>query len=67
MPTVASKSALVSPAFTAMAMPCMSSPASSPTMWAPTTTSLASSTISFIRQRSSLPESVCFIGRKSVR
>ena len=37
IPTVLSKCDLVAPAFMAMAMPCIISGESSPTMWAPTT------------------------------
>src|SRR5690606_5408083 len=67
MPTVASKSAFFAPALMAMAMPWMISPASGPTIWAPTTRSVRASTTSFIRMRSSLPDSVARIGRKMVR
>src|SRR6266581_3539832 len=58
MPTVASNCALVSPAFTPIAIPGMISGASPPTMCAPTTRWVAESATSFIRVRSSRPESV---------
>ena len=55
---VESNTALVAPARSATAKPWMISPASAPTMCAPTTRSLASSTTSFIKVRSLLPDSV---------
>ena len=67
MPSVASKIALVAPAFIATAKPWIVSPASAPTMCRPTTRSLASSTTSFIIVRSLLCESVWRSGLKSVR
>ena len=47
---VASKSALVAFIFTAMPISWIISPASGPTMWQPTTRSLALSTISFLER-----------------
>ncbi len=67
MPTVASNTALVAPAFIATAKPWTTSPASSPTMCSPTTRSVAASTMSFISVRSLLPLSVCFSALNSLR
>mmetsp|Transcript_81341 Transcript_81341/g.228097 ORF Transcript_81341/g.228097 Transcript_81341/m.228097 type:complete len:255 (-) Transcript_81341:703-1467(-) len=74
MPTVASKVAFVAPAFMAMAMPCIISAASLPTMWHPTTRPAASlpslTAMSFMRIFSSSPRPVgivCFIGLKVVK
>ena len=67
MPMVASNWALVAPIFTAMPMPWMISPASGPTMWAPSTRSDFGSTISFIMVFSARPVMVCFIGVKVER
>ena len=61
---VASKSALVAPIFTAMPSSWIISPAPSPTMWQPTTRSVAASTTSFISMRLGRPDSVAFSGRK---
>ena len=65
MPTVPSKSALRAPHRIAMAMPCMISGASGPTMCAPTTSSVSPSTTSFISVRSSRPDSVLRMGLKA--
>mmetsp|Transcript_76753 Transcript_76753/g.200027 ORF Transcript_76753/g.200027 Transcript_76753/m.200027 type:complete len:221 (+) Transcript_76753:241-903(+) len=69
MPTVASKSAFLAPAFMATARPCIISPASAPTMCRPTTSpapSIPSLTTSILKSmRSSSPRPVgmvCFIG-----
>ena len=67
MPMVLSNTALVAPARSATAKPWMISPASAPTMWAPTTRSLASSTTSFISVRSVLPDNVWRSALKSLR
>ena len=63
---VASKSALVAPILTAMPSTWISSPASGPTMWQPSTRSLTPSTMSFISVRVSLPTNTVFIGRNVV-
>ena len=60
---VASKSALVAFIFTAIATAWMISAALSPTMWQPSTRSLAPSTSSFISTRVSRPDMVALIGR----
>ena len=67
MPMVASNWALVAPAFIATAKPWMISPAPGPTMWMPTTRSLAWSTMSFTKVFSSRPVSVCLSGVKVER
>ena len=41
---------------------CMISAQSGPIMWMPTTVSLSESTISFMKPRASLPDTVFFIG-----
>src|SRR6476646_1290778 len=66
MPIVASNCALVAPSFTAMAMPWISSPASGPSMCAPTTRWLAASTTSFMKTRSWFAPMVCLSERKAV-
>src|SRR5262249_2241857 len=60
---VASMSALVAPIFTAMLMSWIISPALSPTMWTPTTRSVAASTTIFINIRLWRPDSVALRGR----
>ena len=59
----ASKSALVAFILTAMPTAWMSSPASGPTIWQPTTRSVVPSTTSFKNMRVSRPASAAFIGR----
>ena len=54
------------PAFIATAEPWTISPASGPTIWMPTTRSLAGSTTSFIKVFSARPDSVFFSALKSV-
>src|SRR5580765_7297049 len=66
MPIVASNCALVAPSFTAIAIPWITSPASSPIMCAPTTRWLARSTTSFMNTRSFFSVTVSFSGRKYV-
>ncbi len=58
MPIVSSNCAFVAPARIAIAIPWMISPASRPTMCAPTTRWLSRATTSFISVRSSRPDSV---------
>ena len=63
---VASKSALVARIRTAIPINWIISPASGPTIWAPTTRSVRPSTTSFMNVRVSRPDSVAFIGRNMV-
>ena len=64
---VRSKSALVAPITTAIAMPWMISGASSPSMCTPSTFCVALSTTSFIIVLRERPDSVWRIGVNSVR
>ena len=64
---VASHCALLTPIFTAMAANWIISGASGATMWQPTILSVAATTISFIRQRSSPPVKAYFMGRNRLR
>ncbi len=63
---VASNCALVAPSFTAMAMPWMTSPASGPSMCAPTTRWLAASTTSFMKIFSLRSPMLCLSERNAV-
>ncbi len=62
MPTVESNCAFVAPHLSAMPMPCMISAESGPTMCAPTTLSVAVSTMSFMNAFSTRPAREIFIG-----
>ena len=64
---VASKSALVSPAFTAIAAACIISGASGAIMWMPTILPLSPSQTILNSERSLRPASTFFIGRMSDR
>ncbi|GAB4203677.1 MAG: hypothetical protein OHK0013_18020 [Sandaracinaceae bacterium] len=66
IPIVVSSCALVAPHRSATAKPCTISPASAPATCTPSTRSVSASTTSFMKQRSSEPVNVCFIGLKSV-
>ena len=62
MPTVESNCFLVAPHLSAMPRPCMISALSGPTMWHPTTLSVATSTMSFMNAFSTRPAREIFMG-----